>query len=70
MAKNVRIREPLTGSPTLEYLNERMGAGWRLVALEWERPPERDQELLRVRAPRAHRGVQSSDFTGRMLRPC
>jgi hypothetical protein len=40
MAKNVRIREPLTGSPTLEYLNERMAAGWRLVALEWEKPAE------------------------------
>ena len=40
MAKNVRIREPLTGSPTLEYLNERMAAGWRLVALEWEKPEE------------------------------
>jgi hypothetical protein len=38
MPKNVRIREPLTGSPTLEYLNERMGAGWKLVALEWEKP--------------------------------
>jgi hypothetical protein len=40
MTKNVRIREPLTGSPTLEYLNERMGAGWKLVALEWEKPAE------------------------------
>jgi hypothetical protein len=40
MPKNVRIREPLTGSPTLEYLNERMGAGWKLVALEWEKPAE------------------------------
>ena len=40
MAKNVRIREPLAGSPTLEYLNERMAAGWRLVALEWEKPAD------------------------------
>ena len=38
MPKNVRIREPLTGSPTLEYLNERMAAGWKLIALEWEKP--------------------------------
>lgn len=37
MAIKERIREPLTGSPTLEYLNERMAAGWKLVALEWER---------------------------------
>lgn len=40
MPKNVRIREPLSGSPTLEYLNERMAAGWKLVALEWEKPAE------------------------------
>jgi hypothetical protein len=40
MAKNVRIREPLTASPTLEYLNERMVAGWKLVALEWEKPAD------------------------------
>jgi len=32
-----RFREPLSGSPTLEYLNERMAAGWKLTALEWER---------------------------------
>jgi len=37
MSKNVRLWEPLNGSPTLEYLNQRMGAGWKLVALEWER---------------------------------
>ena len=40
MANNVRIREPLSDSPTLEYLNERMAAGWKLVALEWEKPAE------------------------------
>ena len=40
MGKTVRIREPLSGSPTLEYLNERMGAGWKLVALEWEKPAD------------------------------
>jgi hypothetical protein len=40
MAITVRIREPLSGSPTLEYLNERMGAGWKLVALEWEKPAD------------------------------
>jgi len=37
MSKSVRLREPLAGSPTLEYLNQRMAAGWRLVALEWEK---------------------------------
>jgi len=38
MAKNERIREPLGGLPTLEHLVERTTAGWKLVALEWERP--------------------------------
>ena len=38
MAKNERIREPLTGLPTLEHLVDRTAAGWKLVALEWERP--------------------------------
>ena len=40
MSKNVRLREPLTASPTLEYLNQRMAAGWKLVALEWEKEGE------------------------------
>ena len=37
MARNIRLREPLSGSPTLEHLNQRMASGWRLVALEWEK---------------------------------
>jgi len=40
MGKKLRIREPLSGSPTLDYLNERMAAGWKLVALEWETAAE------------------------------
>ena len=40
MAQNVRFREPLAGSPTLEYLNQRMAAGWKLVVLEWEKEEE------------------------------
>jgi hypothetical protein len=42
MAKKVRINEPLTGSPTLEYLNQRMAGGWKLVALEWEKEADGD----------------------------
>jgi hypothetical protein len=33
-----RVREPLTALPSLEYLVQRIDAGWKLVALEWERP--------------------------------
>jgi hypothetical protein len=32
-----RLRDVLTGSPTLEYLNHMSSSGWRLIALEWER---------------------------------
>lgn len=53
MARNIRIREPLTGLPTLEYLNERMRAGWKPIALEWEKPadgalPESDEEAEKL----------------------
>jgi len=37
MAKTERIRETISGMPTLEHLLERVDAGWKLVALEWER---------------------------------
>ncbi len=37
MPKKERIREPLSGLPTLDHLVERTSAGWKLVALEWER---------------------------------
>jgi hypothetical protein len=36
--KNERIREPLSGLPTLDHLVARTAAGWKLIALEWERP--------------------------------
>jgi len=38
MANKERIREAVNGLPTLEHLVERTEAGWRLSALEWERP--------------------------------
>ena len=37
MAKKERIREALTGLPTLEYLMRRIELGWRPSAIEWER---------------------------------
>src|ERR1035437_5129756 len=36
MAQKERIREALSGLPTLEHLVERVEAGWKLVAIEWE----------------------------------
>ena len=37
MAQKERIREVLSSLPTLEHLVERVEAGWKLVAIEWER---------------------------------
>lgn len=37
MAKKERTTETVNGLPSLEYLTERVQAGWRLVGLEWER---------------------------------
>ncbi|PYV05020.1 MAG: hypothetical protein DMG10_06100 [Acidobacteria bacterium] len=35
-----RVREELTALPNLEYWNEKVKTGWRLVAVEWERESE------------------------------
>ena len=37
MAQKERIREAWNGLPTLEHLAERVAAGWKRVAVEWER---------------------------------
>jgi hypothetical protein len=40
MKSKKRVREELTALPGLEYWNEKVKAGWRLVAVEWERESE------------------------------
>jgi recombinase len=40
MAKMERIREAFDAPLELEYLRERERAGWRLLAVEWERESE------------------------------
>lgn len=40
MAKSERVREPVRTPPDPAYLAQRAEAGWRLVALEWERGAE------------------------------
>ena len=42
MTKTERIREAFDRPLDLSYLRERERAGWRLVALEWEREVEGD----------------------------
>jgi hypothetical protein len=60
MAKNVRIREPLAASPTLEYLTERTSAGWKLVALEWEKPADGELPATAEKAEEIPYGLQVS----------
>lgn len=72
MPKNVRIREPLTASPSLEYLNQRMGAGWKLVALEWEKEeagelPEGKPEAAHAKAEEIPYGLQVSSDCLRLV---
>jgi Recombinase len=43
MTKLERIREKFTGPLELDYLRERERAGWRLVAVEWERETEAEK---------------------------
>src|SRR5512142_517870 len=37
MSKNERVRERISGVPNEQYFQVRQGAGWKLVAVEWER---------------------------------
>ena len=53
MAKKERIRESLTGLPTLEYLMQRIEMGWRPSAIEWERDilPEGAEQMYAEEIP-------------------
>ena len=37
MSKNERVREHITGVPPEQYFQVRQSAGWKLIAVEWER---------------------------------
>ena len=48
MTGKEKLRETMNALPTLEHISERLAAGWRLAAIEWERdisaagePPQR-----------------------------
>ena len=70
MAKKERIREALSGLPTLEYLTSRIDLGWRPSAIEWERdilPAGADPATWREEIPY---GLQvSDDCTGLVENP-
>jgi hypothetical protein len=65
-----RLREALAGSPTLESMHQRMAAGWRLAALEWERPGAGSAEPAREWAEEVPYGLQvSADCAGLVENP-
>jgi len=56
-----RVRERIGGMPTPDYFRVRADAGWKLVAVEWEResdsPPPGEEEVpygMRVASDCAH----------------
>lgn len=40
MTRKEKLRESMTAMPSLEHLSTRIHAGWKLVAIEWERETE------------------------------
>ena len=64
MARKERVRETMSALPTLEHLVERVEAGWKLVALEWER------EAASATAPVAGPVVQDIPYWLRVADDC
>ena len=60
MSRTERIREAARSPLQLDYFTERAAAGWRLVALEWERDVPGELEPARKLAPVPY-GLRVSD---------
>ena len=67
MKKIDRIREKVTIPPTSVYLSKMLDAGWRLVALEWEREIEFSGE---PEPPVAEVGSEEIPFGLRIASDC
>jgi len=65
MAKMERVREALSRSLDLDYLQQRIQSGWRLVAIEWER--ETDTEISE---PEPARRLEEVPFGLRVADDC
>lgn len=68
MRKIDRIREKVTIPPTSVYLSRMHDAGWRLVALEWEREIEFSGEPPET--PEAEAGTEEIPFGLRIASDC
>jgi Recombinase len=64
MAQKERIRETLSGLPTLEHLVERVETGWKPVAIEWER------EAAGASEPRERQAVEEIPYGLRVADDC
>jgi hypothetical protein len=69
MGKKERIRETLTGVPTLEYLTSRIELGWRPSAIEWERDIPTEGDLSSWTEPIPYGLQVSDDCTGLVENP-
>jgi hypothetical protein len=67
MAKVQRLRETLSGSPTLEYLSQKAESGWKLIALEWERQIEQDVPEVSPQGEEIPYGVQVAEDCSRLV---
>jgi hypothetical protein len=65
MAKMERIREALSRSLDLDYLQQRIQAGWRLVAIEWER-----ESNTEISEPEPARRLEEVPFGLRVADDC
>jgi hypothetical protein len=66
MKKIEWVREALSAWPALEYLKEKEHAGWRVVAVEWER----EVEVLRETTQPADRGGDEIPYGTRVASDC
>ena len=61
MPRVEKLRDALSGSPTFEYLNQMHAAGWRLVAMEWERDAVGEPEPSQPKSEEIPYGMQIAE---------
>lgn len=66
MAKMERVREVPTRLLDADYLRERAEAGWKLVAIEWQRPVESGEEEARGLVEEIPFGLRVADDCSRL----
>lgn len=66
MAKVERMREVIAGPLDPEYLKKRADEGWRLVAVEWQRPAEGGEATPEARGLDVPYGMRVAGDCSRM----